>query len=110
MNKMLIAAMLLTCATANAELESSPRDYYSMKKLMTRSSVINVITYDNIKKGCEKESLKRGLGGFKGADIEACAFWEIRDDVHYCTIVVPTNSNNDIIGHETRHCFQGAFH
>jgi hypothetical protein len=110
MNKMLFAALMLSTVVANAELESGPRDYYSMKKLMTRSSVINVITYDNIKKGCEKESIKRGLGGFKGADLEACAFWEVRDSVHYCTVVIPTKANNDIIGHEMRHCFQGAFH
>jgi hypothetical protein len=38
----------------------------------------------------------------------ACAYWNvIRKE---CTIVTPTITGFNYIGHELRHCFEGAFH
>lgn len=38
----------------------------------------------------------------------ACAYWNVvRKE---CTIVTPTTTGFNYIGHELRHCFEGAFH
>jgi hypothetical protein len=60
---------------------------------------------DNVQKVCEAESRKRGLGGF-GYSVYACAFWE----QNTCTIITSKRPTLHDLGHETRHCFQGAFH
>ena len=60
---------------------------------------------NDVQKTCEAESRKRGLGGF-GYRVYACSFWE-GDRCDVFTSKTPTLHD---LGHETRHCFQGAFH
>lgn len=38
----------------------------------------------------------------------ACAFWNVRRKE--CTIVTPLSTGFNYLGHELRHCFEGAFH
>lgn len=38
----------------------------------------------------------------------ACAFWNVRRKE--CTIVTPKLTGYNYLGHELRHCFEGAFH
>ena len=38
----------------------------------------------------------------------ACAFWNVKR--RECTIVTPLQTGFNYIGHELRHCFEGAFH
>lgn len=38
----------------------------------------------------------------------ACAFWNVRRKE--CSIVTPLNTAYNYLGHELRHCFEGAFH
>jgi hypothetical protein len=38
----------------------------------------------------------------------ACAFWNVRRKE--CTIVTPLTTGFNYVGHELRHCFEGAFH
>ena len=38
----------------------------------------------------------------------ACAFWNVRRKE--CTIVTPLVTGFNYVGHELRHCFEGAFH
>ena len=38
----------------------------------------------------------------------ACAFWNIKR--RECTIITPLQTGFNYIGHELRHCFEGAFH
>lgn len=38
----------------------------------------------------------------------ACAFWNVRRKE--CTIVTPPTTGYNYLGHELRHCFEGAFH
>ncbi len=38
----------------------------------------------------------------------ACAFWNVRRKE--CTIVTPITTGYNYLGHELRHCFEGAFH
>jgi hypothetical protein len=38
----------------------------------------------------------------------ACAFWNVKRKE--CTIVTPMETGYNYLGHELRHCFEGAFH
>jgi hypothetical protein len=38
----------------------------------------------------------------------ACAYWNTRRNE--CTIVIPAETSTNYIGHELRHCFEGAYH
>jgi len=38
----------------------------------------------------------------------ACAFWNVKR--RECTIVTPVQTGYNYLGHELRHCFDGAFH
>ena len=38
----------------------------------------------------------------------ACAFWNTRRKE--CSIVTPVETGYNYLGHELRHCFEGAFH
>jgi hypothetical protein len=38
----------------------------------------------------------------------ACAFWNIKR--RECTVVTPEVTGFNYLGHEVRHCFEGAFH
>ncbi|MEY3638336.1 MAG: hypothetical protein RIR68_1469 [Pseudomonadota bacterium] len=38
----------------------------------------------------------------------ACAFWNVRRKE--CTVVTPLVTGYNYVGHELRHCFEGAFH
>ena len=38
----------------------------------------------------------------------ACAFWNVRRKE--CTVVTPLVTAYNYLGHELRHCFEGAFH
>jgi hypothetical protein len=38
----------------------------------------------------------------------ACAYWNVPKNE--CTIVVPSQTATNYIGHELRHCFEGAYH
>jgi hypothetical protein len=40
--------------------------------------------------------------------VMACAFWNVRRKE--CTIVTPVETGYNYLGHELRHCFDGAFH
>jgi hypothetical protein len=38
----------------------------------------------------------------------ACAFWNVKR--RECTVVTPEVTAFNYVGHEVRHCFEGAFH
>jgi hypothetical protein len=40
--------------------------------------------------------------------VMACAFWNVRRKE--CTVVTPLETGYNYLGHELRHCFDGAFH
>lgn len=88
-------------------LEKDAYEKYSIKDLRTTKNLISIIRSKNVIATCEEESKRRGLGGFRGAIFEACSF---NDTKTTCTIVVGWETNNDILGHEVRHCFAGSFH
>lgn len=38
----------------------------------------------------------------------ACAFWNVKR--RECTVITPEVTGYNYVGHEIRHCFEGAFH
>ena len=104
--------LLLLPVTAMAGLEKDAYEMYSLKNLVTTKSTVNVLTLptlEAVRQRCDLESTKRGKGKF-GYKIDACTFWERTPLGNSCTIVIPEKTNNDTLGHEVRHCFQGDFH
>ena len=83
----------------------NPEAKFDARKLMTEKSTVNWRRVDDVQKTCEAESRKRGFNGF-GYRINACSFW-VGDRCDIFTSKTPTTHD---LGHEIRHCFQGAFH
>lgn len=109
MKKFLAILLSALVSTAHAGLEKSPTEMYDMSKLMTNNTDLKVVTVDNIRETCEKESRSRGFGGF-GMAMDACSFWNKGFTGHTCVIFIGKKTNNDTLGHELRHCLQGNFH
>lgn len=84
---------------------NDPSVKFDATKNTVRHSTITWLTVDNLQATCEAESRKRGNSGF-GRKLEACAFWT--DNT--CTIITKKQTSLHALGHETLHCFQGAFH
>lgn len=108
---------LLAAAIAVAALHgpvAAARDE-AVKPFDTRANQVDKttmhwVTTHDVQKECEKESRRRGLGGF-GYPVEACSFWSnSRTSGNTCMIITSKVTNMGILGHESRHCFQGAFH
>jgi hypothetical protein len=72
---------------------------------VTNQTTVTWLVVDHVQHTCERESRKRGFGGF-GYGVDACSFWTAST----CTIITSTKPTMHQLGHETRHCFQGAFH
>jgi len=106
MRKLLLIILATIIASANAELEKSATEKFSIENLVTTDTQVKLVRTHNVMQTCELESKRRGLGGFRGAIFEACSFHTKKD----CTIIVGYMTNNDILGHEFRHCVQGSFH
>jgi hypothetical protein len=101
--KALIATLVLVSTSVLAE---SPTEMWSVQKNLRHTDVkVLIRSVDKPAEVCQAESRKRGFGGF-GMPVQACTFWEGKN----CTIILGTKTNNDILGHEMRHCLQGAFH
>ena len=78
---------------------------FDVKANLVDESIISWRAVRNVQQTCERESRKRGLGGF-GYPIEACSFWA----GGICLIITSKKPTTRILGHEVRHCFQGDYH
>lgn len=106
MKKALVVLLAVVSLTATAKEDwSNPEAKFDAKNLMTEKTTITWQRVDNVQASCETESKKRRLGGF-GYTVYACSFWE----GNTCTIITSKKPTLHDLGHETRHCFQGAFH
>lgn len=109
MKKILTIAALIT-TTVHAELESSAYEYYKMNNIISNKVIVELITTDDVNKRCNQENRKQGFAEFRHK-IQGCAFWRANDKGQMtCMIIVGKKTNNDILGHEIRHCFVGEFH
>lgn len=107
MKKALLILSLLT-TNAFAEMEKSPTDMYPMTKLLTTQTTVVIHTTKDVQGTCNAEKIRRKEAIFRYS-IDACAFFEA-PAMKVCHVYVGERTNNDILGHEVRHCFQGHFH
>jgi len=105
----LVVAMLVT--TNVFAYYENPHQQFDMTNNMTNKTTITFRQVDNVTAECERESRRRGQGGF-GYAVDACSFWNgnrlLGSDE--CVIITPKTANFHTIGHEVRHCLQGAWH
>ena len=92
-----------------ASIADNAYENFDATKNMTNNTNIEWRQVSDIQTSCEKESQHRNLGGFK-IKVDACSFWEKSVFTHKCIIITGKRTNLETLGHEIRHCFQGAFH
>ena len=105
----MIVAFTNTAMALEAE-ETTPMAEFTSAGNMTNKTTISWMPVDNVKRTCEAESRRRGNGGFKGANMEACSFWDKTSAGDTCVIITSKKVNYWTVGHEFRHCFQGSYH
>lgn len=102
--QILLTAMLSLTLNSHAYYED-PHQAFPTSKNMTNQTTVTWEAVDNVQVACEKGSHKRGYGGFN-YPVEACSFW----NKSTCHVITAKKVNFHTLGHEIRHCFQGAFH
>lgn len=108
--KILLLSLLITSTTALANMEKSAYEHYSAVDNYTNKVDITWEISDNIQKTCDNIRIKV-TGKPYPYTIDACSEWSKIDGSTYkCRIITTRTPNNDIVGHEIRHCFQGDFH
>lgn len=92
-----------------AKMESSPFEYWGLSFDKKAIMVTVIAIDDDINIPCNAINNKMGHGNFKQL-LSGCAFWTNEDKDPKCIILVNKFTNNDIIGHEFRHCLEKDFH
>lgn len=88
--------------------EETPYDTFNFES--SKAVEISIKTSTNLKYDCDSEAKKRKKPLFE-RNPEACSFWWIDYFQNKkCLIIIPTKVDYWILGHESRHCFQGEFH
>lgn len=103
MKTFLLIVMYAVSTMAHAKDIWNKDEKWPMKA--ATSMTVTVIPVDNVQAACEKESRRRGNGGF-GFGVEACTFWESNS----CTIIIAKKETHHTLGHEFYHCRAGGFH
>ena len=104
-----VVALMLLGAMNVSSGKAGDGDKINTAKNLTSSTIITWKPVDNVQTACEAESRTRGLGGFH-FKLDACAFWSKSFMVNHCLIITSRITDHRILGHETLHCFQHAFH
>ena len=108
--KPLLLFLLLLSSTANAEFIDDPYAKFSTKNNFTNSSKITWKPVDNVQEECNKIQTKLNGKPYQ-YKVMACSEW--KENLFFsdeCVIITSKNTTMWTIGHEVRHCFQGAYH
>jgi hypothetical protein len=110
----LFLLQLLMSLNAYAIFDDDAYTMFNTNKNQLNEVTITWVTVKDIQKSCEAESRRRGNDGFSYA-VDACSFWDDKRDwsgklKRTCQIYTTKKTNNDTLGHEVRHCYQGAYH
>lgn len=110
MKYILITLLLLFPISVLARLEKSAYEKYSTDVNITTTTKVTWTTVDDAEKTCNDIRIKQ-KGSPYPYKVDACSKWTRHQfNVFECHIITNKNVNNDIVGHEIRHCFQGNFH
>jgi hypothetical protein len=95
--KLAVLTLVFLYAVVHAEEVYRPHSY--------SSTVITWRTVPDVDSTCKKEYEKLG----KTTNIRKFLGCAIAQS-DYCVIITGEHTTHDTIGHEVRHCFEGAFH
>ena len=101
--------LLFLWSTTSYAFNDDPFEVFNATARMTDRVDLTWVVVDNASVTCQQESKKRGLGGWP-YKVYACTFWNDNQTRDKCTIITDKRTNMHQIGHELRHCFQGAYH
>lgn len=108
MKSIIIPLLLISFSATSSEISDDPYEVFDISKRMTSSIKVEIHTDDNAPERCQRESRRRGFGGWP-YKVFACSFWN-EENGHKCSVYLPKNTNMHQLGHEIRHCYQGAWH
>jgi hypothetical protein len=100
-----LAILITTAAMAKDPSDIDPRQPFDATKKETNQTTVTWVTVDDVPKACRAMDQKYGTKMERGRAI-ACSFWTQST----CTIITSNHPNIESLGHEMRHCFQGAWH
>ena len=82
-----------------------PHELFSTRSNQYQTVVVIWQAVDDIQTECNTANLRR-TGRSIGYDVDACSY----NDGNVCYVLTPRETTTAILGHEARHCYQGAFH
>lgn len=108
--KLLHIVLLLFSSIGNASYVDDPYANFSTKNNFSTTSKITWKPVDNVQEECNKIH-QRIHGKPYAYKVMACSEWKenliFADE---CVIITSKTTTMWTVGHEVRHCFQGAYH
>ena len=103
-------AVLTGCASTQPSIPLSELD--SFQAMPESQRVLNRVRVrwevrDDVSQVCNQKMSSLGAQKVQTAPI-ACAIWSV--NTQECTIITARQVNHVTLGHELRHCFEGAYH
>ena len=105
--KHIIATLALLCGTAHA---SGNHDLWFEPMHFGQEVRVNWILHDDVTQACNIMIVMRNPRTKYNPSIKACAVRYTFGEVTMCDIYTGKQTSLAIIGHEVRHCFEGAWH
>ena len=105
--KHIITTLALLCSTAHA---SGNHDLWFEAKDKYPEVRINWVVSSDVTQTCNMMFVLAKAATKYNANIKACAFVTNVGDIRMCDIYTGKQTSLAIIGHEARHCFEGAWH
>jgi hypothetical protein len=100
---------LLSLAVMPITLMAAESTTFNTSNRLTTTSTIEWQSVEHVNEVCQQHSKQLGYAGF-AYKVDACAFWKEHLFGHQCIIYTAKKTTLEILGHEIRHCFMGAFH
>jgi hypothetical protein len=100
---------LLSLAVMPIKLMAAESTPFITSNRLTTTSTIEWQTVEHVNDVCQQHSKQLGYASF-GYRVDGCAFWKEHLFGHQCIIYTAKKITLEILGHEIRHCFMGAFH
>jgi hypothetical protein len=105
--KHIIATLALLCGTAHA---SGDHDLWFEAKDRYNEMRINWVVVPDVAKTCDAVFASAKAATKHKLSMKACSVRKTIDGTRTCNIYTGKQTSLAIVGHEARHCFEGAWH
>lgn len=105
--KRLLTMLALVSATAHA---SGDHDLWFNPVSSEKEVRLNWIIHEDVTQACNIMIVVRNPRAGYNGNIKACATRYTSGDLVMCDIYTGKSTSLAIVGHEVRHCFEGAWH